>query len=61
MTNLLSRKQVADRFGVCKHTVRNWERTHNLRRVDFTQRTIRYPASAVDELEQKLTFNPGIR
>lgn len=44
---LLSRKQVADLFGVCKETIRRWEKEFLLKPVVINARVIRYHVSDV--------------
>lgn len=47
---LLSRKQVASLFGVCKETIRRWERESLLKPVVINARVLRYHVSDVNTL-----------
>lgn len=56
MTEYYSRKQLAERFGVCPLTITNWEKRHGLKRIELSKRTIRYPVQEVQRLERELSF-----
>jgi len=47
---LLSRKQVANLFGVCKETIRRWEKDGLLKPVVINPRVLRYYVSDVNTL-----------
>ena len=54
---LISRKQVAKRWGVCTETVKRKERSGLLLPVRFNERLTRYRLSNVLALEQEATPN----
>ena len=47
---LLSRAQVADMLGLCKETIRRWEKTTQLTPIIFNSRVYRYRHSDVEAL-----------
>jgi hypothetical protein len=47
---LLTRQQVADKLGLCCHSVRALEKRGLLMRVQISLRTIRYRAADVEKL-----------
>ena len=49
----LTRKQVAERFQTCCHTIMRWERRGLLTARRINQRVLRYPKSEIERLLQK--------
>lgn len=49
---LLSRRQLAQRWGVCTETIKRREREELLRAVRFNGRLIRYRLSEIEEIEK---------
>jgi len=47
---LLSRKQVANLFGVCKETIRRWEQQGLFKPVVINSRVLRYHVSDVNNI-----------
>ena len=47
---LLSRAQVADMLGLCKETIRRWEKTTQLKPIIFNSRVYRYRHAEVEAL-----------
>lgn len=47
---LLSRAQVADMLGLCKETIRRWEKTTQLKPIIFNERVYRYRFADVEAL-----------
>lgn len=47
---LLSRAQVAERLGLCKETIRRWEKTTSLKPIIFNSRVYRYRHADVEAL-----------
>jgi predicted site-specific integrase-resolvase len=45
---LLSRAQVADMLGLCKETIRRWEKTTQLKPIIFNSRVYRYRHAEVE-------------
>ena len=58
---LLTRDQVAQFLGVCKHTVRNFENRGLLGRVSLSKRTIRYRINEVEGLLDQLSHGGRCR
>ena len=47
---LLTRAQVADMLGLCKETIRRWEKTTQLKPIIFNSRVYRYRHAEVEAL-----------
>ena len=56
---LLSRKELASRWGVCIETLKRWEKSGRLPFVKMGQRLKRYRLSDVTRLEAEMHVNPG--
>ena len=52
LEELLTRKQVAERFQTCCHTIMRWERRGLLKAQRINKRVLRYPVSEVKRLLQ---------
>ena len=49
-SNLLTRREVSDKFKVCAHTIRVWEKRGKLLAVRINKRVLRYKQEDVEKL-----------